>query len=187
MIDDASSKRIAAVSGAAFVAAERPAESVAAPRASSPRRGDAREQLTDVRPLGDDSGPSAAPLQVEYFVRPLTDRERVALRRVALPTLLAALTWAEIARAAGVDVVERETDLAEAAAWLAERHGRRGRPRALRIYRTRAVRALEAAQVLDDAIERAARWAVRFAREMTAVRDAERLYERFRCEADIEW
>jgi hypothetical protein len=106
----------------------------------------------------------------------LTDRERLSLRRVALPTLLGALTLHDVARACGVVSITREADLAQAACWLAERRGRRGRPRALRVYRTRAIRALLAAQALDDAISRAARWAARLAREMTAVREAERDY-----------
>lgn len=117
----------------------------------------------------------------------LTDRERLALRRVALSTLLGALTLHEVARECGAVSIAREGELAQAAAWVAERRGRRGLPRARRAYRTRAIRALEAAQALDDAIARAANWAARFAREMTAVRDAERLFERFRCEADIQW
>lgn len=118
---------------------------------------------------------------------PLTDRERLALRRVALPTLLAALTWVEIARVAGVEAIERETDLAEASAWLAERRGRRGRPRAVRVVRTRAIRALEAAQLLDEAITRAAEWAAQFGREMSAVRDAERAYIAAQHASAVQW
>jgi hypothetical protein len=117
----------------------------------------------------------------------LTDRERLALRRVALPAFLGALTLHEAARCAGAVSIAREGDLAASAAWLAERRGRRGRPRALRVYRTRAIRALEAAQALDDAIARAAVWAARFGREMAAVREAEREYVSARDTVGVRW
>lgn len=110
--------------------------------------------------------------------RALTDRERVLLRSVALPTYLAARTMHEAARVAGTQAIDALTALAEAEAWLEERRGRRGAARARRVYRTRAARALEAAQLLDLAVDRARAWAVRFAREMAAVRDAEADYIR---------
>lgn len=117
----------------------------------------------------------------------VTDRERVALRAVALPTLLAALTMRDAAYQAGARCIERLTDLAEADAWLTERRGRRGAPRALRVQRTRAIRALEAARVLDAAIDAARAWAVRFAREMDAVRDAERAYMAAQYTSAVQW
>jgi len=117
----------------------------------------------------------------------LTDRERLALRRVALPTLLGTLTLREAARVAGAQSVTALAALAEAEAWLVACRKGPGRERARRVYRKRAIEALEAAALLDDAIDRTARWAAQFAREMTAVRDAERIFERLQREADIGW
>lgn len=116
----------------------------------------------------------------------LTDRERLALRRVALPTLLGALTLHEVARECGVAAIAREGELAQALIWLHDRKGP-GQARARRVYRTRAIRALMAAQALDDAIGRASVWAAQFAREMSAVHEAEADYTLARSAAPVQW
>jgi hypothetical protein len=105
----------------------------------------------------------------------------------ALSARLAYETARAYAELAADVVVAREVDLTEAQHWARERHHRvetprrrHGLTRARRAALTRARRAVDAREVLAGAMDLVEEFAHKFAREMTAARDAHADYMRTR-------